>query len=334
MTSNYRLGMLLVTASAVAWSTAGLSTRLIHLDSWTMLAWRGIFGALGIVLVILAVERRKAWRSLIHLGLPGWAFAIVSAVGMICFITALRQTSVAHVAVIYALAPLLAAALGWLATRELPTRSAVATSVIALVGVAVMVGFGADGTLLGDILALGMTICCAAMMVLARRFPEIPTMSAACWSALLSGLVCWPMGEPLSLSTSSLSLLILFGVVNSAVGLTLFTLGARFLPPIETALIGSLDAPLAPLWVWIAFDEAPSAATLAGGVIVFAAVGIHVWQTTQQNSGHDACNTGGDDRSTNTKISSIPQIAGDIRTQEPPGTTQRALRESVPPSIS
>jgi len=295
MTRQYRLGLVLVTASAVAWSTAGLFTRLIHLDSWTMLAWRGIFGAFGIALVIFAIERRKAWRSLIHLGLPGWAFAIVSAIGMICFITALRQTSVAHVAVIYALAPFIAAALGWLAMRELPTRNAVATSAIALAGVAVMVGFGADGTFLGDILALGMTVCCAAMMVLARRFPDIPTMSAACWSALLSGLVCWPMGEPLSLSTSSLVLLVLFGVVNSAVGLILFTLGARFLPPIETALIGSLDAPLAPLWVWIAFDETPSPATLVGGGIVFAAVGIHVWTTAQQSSGHDACKAGSGD---------------------------------------
>ena len=53
-------------------------------------------------------------------------------------------------------------------------------------------------------------------------------------------------------------------------------LGARFLPAIETALIGSLDAPLAPLWVWLAFDETPSAITLIGALIVFTAVGIHL----------------------------------------------------------
>jgi drug/metabolite transporter (DMT)-like permease len=37
-----------------------------------------------------------------------------------------------------------------------------------------------------------------------------------------------------------------------------------------------LDAPLAPLWVWLAFRETPSASTLIGGAIVFAAVGIHL----------------------------------------------------------
>ena len=41
--AEYRLGLILVTASAVAWSLAGLFTRAIPLDSWTILAWRGIF---------------------------------------------------------------------------------------------------------------------------------------------------------------------------------------------------------------------------------------------------------------------------------------------------
>ncbi|WP_421694534.1 DMT family transporter [Aestuariivirga sp.] len=277
MTRDYRLGMLLVTASAVAWSTAGFFTRLVPLDSWTMLAWRGLFGAFGIAFVILAMERRQAWGHFRALGWPGWIFALVSAAGMICFITALRHTSVAHVAVIYALAPFIAATLAWLAIRERPTRGALATSCIALLGVAIMAGFGTDGSPVGDLLALGMTICCAAMMVLARRYRDIPTLPAACLSALLSGLVCWPIGEPLALSAHSLLVLVLFGLVNSALGLTLFTVGARLLPAVETALIGSLDAPLAPLWVWIAFNEAPSPSTLTGGIIAFAAVGLHVW---------------------------------------------------------
>ncbi|MBU7009015.1 hypothetical protein Ga0451573_003998, partial [Peptococcaceae bacterium DYL19] len=38
--AGYRLGLVFVTGSAVAWSTAGFFTRLIQLDSWTMLAWR------------------------------------------------------------------------------------------------------------------------------------------------------------------------------------------------------------------------------------------------------------------------------------------------------
>ena len=273
---GHRLGFALVSASAVAWSTAGLFTRLIPADSWTMLAWRGILGALGLALVISLIPSQGTWRSLRRLGPLGWFFVLQSSAGMIFFLTSLRATTVAHVAVIYATVPFIAAALSWLALRERPTRGAVASSLIALAGVAVMVGFGRDGTLRGDLLALGMTFTMAVAMVVARHFPEMPFLPASCMSALLSGLIALPFGAPLSVSGHDLLLLALFGLTTFAVGLPLFTLGARLLPAIETALIGSLDAPLAPLWVWLAFRETPGSSTLIGGAIVFAAVGFHL----------------------------------------------------------
>lgn len=274
--AGYNLGLILVTASAIAWSTAGLFTRLIPLDSWTMLAWRGIFGAIGLAAVILVMERRNAGTGFRRMGWPSGLFAIVSAVGMIFFITSLKHTTVAHVAVIYATVPFLAAALSWLVMRERPTKSASIASLVALAGVAVMVGFGIEGGLFGDLLAFGMTLSMALMMVIARHYRDIPVMPAACLSALLSGLVCWPLGDPLAVTGYELLLLALFGLVNSAVGLALFTLGARLLPAIETALIGSLDAPLAPLWVWLVFNETPSGSTMIGGAIVFVAVAAHL----------------------------------------------------------
>lgn len=105
---------------------------------------------------------------------------------------------------------------------------------------------------------------------------------AACLSALLSALAAWPLSQALDVSAAELTLLALFGLVNSALGLTLFTLGARRLPAVETALIGALDAPFAPIWVWLAFAETPGPATLIGGGIVFAAVAAHIWTSARK----------------------------------------------------
>ena len=273
--ARHRLGLAAVTMSAVAWSLAGLFTRLLTLDSWTMLAWRGLFGGLGLAVVIVATERRHAARAF-RIGWPGWLFSLLSAAGMICFITSLRHTTVAHVAVIYATIPFVAAGLGWGLLGERPTRRALAASIAALAGVGLMVGFSLDGGWSGDALAFGMTVCMALVVVVMRCHPTIPTMPAACLSAILCGLVCWPLGHPLAISGSDLPILALFGIANSAVGLSLFTLGAKHLPAIETALIGSLDAPLAPLWVWLAFGETPAWSTLVGGGIVIAAVTMHL----------------------------------------------------------
>jgi hypothetical protein len=42
------LGCLLIAASAIAYSTAGLFTHLIDLDIWTVLFWRGLFAGIFI----------------------------------------------------------------------------------------------------------------------------------------------------------------------------------------------------------------------------------------------------------------------------------------------
>jgi drug/metabolite transporter (DMT)-like permease len=266
----------LVTGSAVAWSSAGFFTRLIHLDAWTVLAWRGIFGAFGVAAVVMVVEGRNAWLSIRALGWPGWLFAIVGSLCMVLFITALRRTTVAHVAVIYATAPFFAGALSWVCLGEAPSRSAIQASLGAFAGVSLMVGLGNDGALAGDILALGMTAAMAGAIVIARRFRDIPGMTAAGLATLLSGLVSWPFGHPTELTGAQFLLLAAFGLVNSALGLAFFALGARLLPPMETALIGALEAPLAPLWVWAFFAETPSPYTSAGGFIVFTAVAVHL----------------------------------------------------------
>ena len=58
----------------------------------------------------------------------------------------------------------------------------------------------------------------------------------------------------------------------------LFTTGAPKIPAGEAALMGVLEVVLAPIWVWLAFDEVPSGATLLGGGLVLAAVLGHIAQ--------------------------------------------------------
>lgn len=273
---DYQLGILFVTLSAIAWSLAGYFTRLIPLDSFTLLAWRGIFGAAGLLAVIIMMRGRNWWRDFARIRLPEVTYISITVVGMILFITSLAHTSVAHGAVIYATIPFLAAFLGWLFLGEVPGRYAIIASIVALSGVVLMVGFGADGGLFGDLLAFGMTLSMAFAIILMRRNPGMSAMPAACISGLISGMICWPFGTPLDVSGLQLFQMALFGVVNSSMGLAFFAVGSKRLPAIETALIGALDTPLAPLWVWIAFSEKPGINTVIGGTIVFGAVVLHI----------------------------------------------------------
>ena len=282
--TQYRLGLLMVATSAIAWSTAGYFTRLIPLDNWTLLFWRGIFAAFGIFLFMLAKDGRSAWRQFGRLRGPGWLFAVVSGGGMIVYITSLTLTTVAHVAIIYCVAPFIAAGLAFVVMGERPTSVAILASLVALAGVVVMVGFTAgEGSIFGDFLALLMTLGMAVMMVISRRHRDIPILAAACLSAIVSAAACWPLASHALPSSTELVELALFGLVNSAVGIALFTLGARLIPAVETALIGALDAPLAPVWVWLAFGETPGRNTILGGILVMGAVLVNISLGTKKS---------------------------------------------------
>jgi drug/metabolite transporter (DMT)-like permease len=273
---DYQLGLLFVTISAIAWSTAGFFTRLIPLDSFTMLAWRGIFGSLSLLVVIIAMNGRGWVGEFTRFGKVEWIYVGLTVAGMIMFITSLGHTSVAHGAVIYATIPFLAAFLGWIFLAEIPGRSAVISSGVAILGVLLMVGFGSDGGLLGDLLAFGMTLCMALSIIVMRKNPTMSATPAACIGAVISIFICWPLGTPLDVTGIQIFHLALFGMVNSAIGLAFFAWGSRKLPAVETALIGALDTPLAPLWVWLAFSEKPGLNTVIGGGIVFVAVVGHI----------------------------------------------------------
>jgi drug/metabolite transporter (DMT)-like permease len=273
---DYHYGLFLVAAAAVAWSTSGLFTRILSVDTATILFWRGLFGAIGTCLVIAFVPRTGGITTFGNIGGPGIAYAALTALSMLLFISALRNTSVAHVAIITAIVPFVAAYLGWVILRDVPGRSAIIASAIALIGVVIMAGLSTDGRAFGDSLACLMALCMGGMILISRRFGDIPALPATCFASLLSAAATLPFATLTTVSMQDLGILALFGLVNQVFGFGLFALGARLLPPMETALITALEAPLAPFWVWLILAETPGHTTLLGGAIVIAAVLGHV----------------------------------------------------------
>ncbi|MBP9046730.1 MAG: DMT family transporter [Tabrizicola sp.] len=281
MVSDRRLGLAMIFTSTLAWSTAGLFIRAADTDLATIIFWRGIFGVLGMAVVLLAFQGRAGLASFKRLGRAGWAYVLVSVLTLPAYLASLHLTSIAHVAIIYATVPLMTACLAWLVLREAAPRSAIIASLIALSGAVLMVGLSDDGTLLGDALALAMTFGMAVLVVLARRNPEIPALAAGLIATLFTVLAVAPWVAASMPPADTITILAIFGLSNALLGFALFILGSRRIPAVETALIGALEAPIAPVWVWLMFDETPGPATLLGGLIVFAAVFWHILRSAR-----------------------------------------------------
>src|SRR3954447_1433693 len=178
--TQHRLGVTLVVAAAVAWSTAPFFTRLLPFDSWTILFWRGLFGGGLIAAVLVLAQGRSGLKDLTGMGRSGWLVALLSTLGMVCFIPALQLTSTSNVAIIIATGPFVTAALAWIWLREVPRLRTTLASIVALCGIAIIVGGARVGSdVLGLALACTMTVAIAAMTVIVRQHRNTSMVAAA-----------------------------------------------------------------------------------------------------------------------------------------------------------
>jgi drug/metabolite transporter (DMT)-like permease len=266
------LGIMLVLASAALFALAGVFTKLVQADVWTITGWRGLVGAI-ITAGYFFWRRHTEGRPIsVRMGRNGWLFAALSAATQLLYIGALKFTYVANVAVIYAIAPFIAAGLAWLFVGERVRPLTLLTATISMCGVLIIVANGlGSGSSFGDGLAVAMTISFAVYMVAVRAFQDTPVLWAVAVSSFLLAMFSLFVSDPLSVGWRDFGYLILFGLTFSS-GVILFTEGARLLPVSETALIGTMDVPFAAGFAWLFLAEAAPSATIIGGLVVVGAL--------------------------------------------------------------
>ena len=267
-----REGRLAILLAAVAWSTAGLGQRSLEATAVTQVAGRAFFAALALFALVLAMERRGTVRAFLGMGRSGLAMTVFLAISSGAFLLALNHTSVANVLFMQAAAPMMAALLGWVLISEPVDGRTWAALLLAGAGVAVMAAGSLDAGIGAVGLPLLMTASFAMVIVIARHRRDVSMMPATCASQVLVVVVCAPFVTLGSVSGSDWAILAALGVGQMGLGLAFLTIGARLIPPAQVALISLLEVVLGPLWVWLAYGERPSSATLVGGAIVVAAV--------------------------------------------------------------
>ncbi len=268
-------GSLLVIASALMFSLSGVLTKAIEADGWVIVCWRGLIGGLAIALYVEIRRGSLPRRSAFGLGWHGWLLASVGSAASITFIYSFKLTYVANVAIIYATAPFMAAALGWWLMRESVAPRTLMAAGLSVAGVGVIVSGGLGSfNLRGDLLAVVMTFGNAVFMVLIRKFSHVPVVWAGGASSFQLFAVGWLLGDPLAASGQDMVLLVVFGLAF-AIAVILWTEGTRLIPAAQSGLLGSAETPFAIVLAWLFLAEFPPPVSLIGGTVVILAVVWH-----------------------------------------------------------
>ena len=267
---DYGRGLLLTAGGTVLVSFEALFLRLVDVDIWTVLWWRGLLLSIT-ALTALAITRQSL--EFRRLGVAGGAAILAFAGCIFSFVSAIGATTVANTLVIGSAAPLFAALLSSLFLRERTTTATWVAVTILFVGIAIIFsGSLRTSFILGDLFALAYACCLAAYYVALRRCAGDHLLSIVACGALLSAALAWPLATPDSVAPSDFWPLLVLGVVVVPVSTTLLSLGPRYLPASHVTLIMMLEIVLGPLWVWLILAEVPADFTLLGGGLILMTV--------------------------------------------------------------
>ncbi len=271
-------GLLLVFLGGLLYASAGVFTRALPFDAWTLLAWRSLSGGLFTAGVLAVETGRLSWRDYAMSPLH-WLMVPCGAMATIFYIFALKITTVADVMIVYATTPFVTAGVAWLWNHEPPGRRTLVASSVALLGVVVMIGGAAasEARLIGAALVLVMNLAFALLLVMTRRYPAQSMTPVNALSLLLASAVSFVLAPATVIGAGALAAMLLFGIVTVGLAMNLILAGARRAPSAEVALVGISDVVLGPVMVFLVYGENPGSAAIVGGVVVVAALVWNVW---------------------------------------------------------
>jgi len=269
---------ILVTAIApIAWGSGYVVTRqLLPADAPL---WGGVLRALPAGLIVLLLARRLPrgswwWRSLVlgTLNVGGF-FVLVYVAGqrLPSSLAATLMSTSAACMLLFA----------WLLLHRRPRVAAVAGAVVGLVGVAVMLGFDADGADPWGIAAsLGAMVASSVGFVLTSRWgSDVPALSMTAWQLIGGSIVLVPVavlveGAPPVLTAPSAIGFAYLTLVATALAYVAWFSGLRRLSPGVVGVVGLLNPVTGVVLGVLVAGEAFGAAQAIGVALVLAGVVI------------------------------------------------------------
>ena len=232
-----------------------------------------------LVIYLMAREGVAFINKFKWIGLSGLMGACGLATAFGGFIWSITLTTAANTLFMLAATPFIAAFLGIVFLQEKVRYLTWVAMVIALVGMLIMVLEGLEtGNFLGNLMALVSAVGFAVFAVSLRWRKETPQFTtvalAGVLCALLTILILFFYNDTLAMPSRNVYLSILHGSMVGC-GLIFFSMGAKFLPAAELALLSLIEVIGGVLWVYLpilGIHEVPSTLTVVGGIVVLGAI--------------------------------------------------------------
>lgn len=288
--SNHTKG-LLITAIGGLFLTIDIPLiKLADGNAWSIIMVRTGLTFIASLIIWAIWSLLKGKRQTLIPGRTGLIVALLYGLSATCFVTAVFNTSTANLVFILALNPMVSAIFGWIFLKERPSRATFIAMFFMLSGVLIIVQDGfASGHWFGDMIALLATTCLATAITISRTTSKEMGLAAIVASSLPCALAIYFVATQTGYQVNNIKWIALDGALILPIAFICLATGPRYLSGPEVAMFYLLETILAPIWVWMIFQEVPSPATLIGGAIMITALLSHTaWQLRTHQTGKKA----------------------------------------------
>jgi len=274
-------GYILCLIGAFFLSWGGLLVREFEgTDIWQILFWRAFFFTITLISFLFLIYKKEAVLTIKKSGLPGILGGFAMSVGFIAYIFSMTETTVANVLFIISTQTIWLAIFGYLFLKEKISLKTLFSIILAMVGIAVMVGGSlGTGSLLGNLVALFIPINFAFLILLIRKFSKLDLVPSLFYGGIIIIVVGFFMSKTIIISPHDLLIVFLLGTFQHAFGFICIVIGARSTPAVVVGLLMLTETLLGPFWVWLFLNEIPPMSVFIGGSIIIVAV---IFKTLEQ----------------------------------------------------
>ena len=274
-------GYLLILIGAFFLSWGGLLVREFDgANIWQILFWRAFFFTITLIIFIYCTYKKEAFSIIKKSGLPGVLGGVAMSLGFIAYIVSMTQTTVANVLFIISTQTIWLAIFGYLFLKEKISIKTFFSIILAMIGIAVMIGGSLDtSSLFGSLVALFIPINFAFLILLIRKFDKLDLVPALFYGGIIIIVVGFFISETILITRHDLLISFILGTFQHAFGFICIVIGARSTPSVTVGLLMLSETLLGPFWVWVFLNEIPPMSVFIGGSIIVAAV---IFKTLEQ----------------------------------------------------
>ena len=279
--SSHAKGLLIAALAVLFITPDTLLIRLGGQEYGVTLFWRSLFTAVGLSLLIIAMNGRRTVQRIKALGRPGLLVALLFSLSNLTFLAAVQITTVANTLVIISSAPVFAALIGRAFLHErVPVRMWITTTIV-ITAIGFIFADGLGGVKWwGNLCALISALTLAITFTMTRHADDIDMTPALAGSSLISMVIAFFLATSVIVPSTTL---VIFAILGGFLTLafTLLFIAPRYIPAAEVSLIMPLETVFGTGLVWIVIGEEPSLRAIIGGSAIIVAltvnsvIGIH-----------------------------------------------------------